>query len=61
MSNDFLDKAVWVLIFGGLLVLSAGLFVRRQDAAFGATLLIGGGLAAALGVLLLWVRSRRKT
>ncbi len=60
MSNAFIDKAVWVLIYGGMLVGSLGVFVRRTDAAFGSTLLIGGGLAAAIGVLLLWVRSRRK-
>jgi lipid-A-disaccharide synthase-like uncharacterized protein len=60
-SNALIDKAVWVAIYGGLLLLSLGLFVRRQDPAFGSTLLVGGGMLAAIGVLLLWLRSRRKT
>jgi len=46
------------LIFGGLFVLSLGLFVERRDMAFGWGLVVTGGVASAVGVVLVWVRSR---
>ena len=54
-----LDKWVWVLIYGGLLVLCLGLFVMRQDRGFGSLLVSSGGAAAAAGAYLIWLRSRR--
>jgi len=59
MSNDTLAKLIWILIYGGLLVISLGLFVSRQNGAFGGTLIGAGALAVAAGALLIWVRSRR--
>jgi uncharacterized membrane-anchored protein YitT (DUF2179 family) len=59
MDNKTIEKWVWILIYGGLLVLSLGLFVLRQDAAFGRTLIAGGAAGVVLGALLIWIRSRR--
>jgi hypothetical protein len=58
VSPERLDKIIWTLIFGGLLVLCLGLFVQRQSDGLGWTLLVGGGVAAALGAALVGVRSR---
>jgi hypothetical protein len=41
-------------------VLTLGLFVQRQDDAFGWSLVVIGALVAAAGVVLVWVRSRIK-
>ncbi len=61
MKNSTLETWVWVLIYGGLLVLALGIAVQqRGDAALGWTLALAGGMVAAVGVLLIWVRSRRK-
>ena len=60
MSNSTLEKLIWLLIYGGLLLISLGLFVSRQDGAFGGTLIGGGTLAVAAGAVLIWVRSRRE-
>jgi len=59
MDNATIEKLIWVLIYGGLLVLSLGLFVLRQDGVFGHTLIGSGALGVALGALLIWIRSRR--
>jgi len=59
VSKEALDKLIWICIYGGLLTLCLGLFVRRQDGAFGGTLVGAGLLAAVLGVYLVWLRSRR--
>ena len=53
-----LENAVWILLYGGLLSLVLGLFTRRVDDDLGLTLVIGGGVAAALGAVLIYVRSR---
>jgi hypothetical protein len=60
MTPATVEKLIWVLIFGGLLVLSLGLFVERQNMAFGWSLVVAGGALAAAGVVLVWVRSRMK-
>ena len=59
MPNATLDKLIWVLIYGGLLTLGLGLFVMGGDAGFGWTLIVLGGLTAALGAVLIVVRARR--
>jgi hypothetical protein len=60
MSTARLEVLIWALIFGGLLTLGLGLSVRRGDVALGWGLVTAGAVAGALGVLLIWVRSRRK-
>jgi hypothetical protein len=59
MTTPTLEKLIWILIYGGLLVLSLGLFVLRQDRVFGSTLIVAGAVAAAVGAVLIWIRSRR--
>lgn len=60
MKLSTLDSLVWVLIYGGLLTVGLGLSMQSGDAAWGWGL-VGAGLAAsALGVVLIYVRSRIK-
>lgn len=59
MSNRRLEALVWILIYGGLLLLSLGWFVAPRDAALGGELMASGGGAVAVGVLLIVLRSRR--
>jgi hypothetical protein len=59
MKNATLETWVWVLIYGGLLLLSLGAFVLRADPAMGWGLLAAGAVALAVGVVLIAVRARR--
>lgn len=56
-----LQALIWVLIYAGLLTLVLGLSVQRLDAATGWLLVASGALVAAVGVVLIYVRSRIKT
>ena len=60
MSNATLQKLIWVLIYGGLLGLVLGLSIQKADDALGWSIVVGGAGVAAVGALLLFVRSRRK-
>jgi hypothetical protein len=60
MRTARLDVLIWVLIFGGLIAVGLGLAVRRADGPLGWTIVVVGGLAAAAGAVLVWVRSRMK-
>ena len=61
MKNSTLETLVWVLIYGGLLVVGLGLAMQQQGAGVaGHVLVVAGGIVAALGVVLIWLRSRRK-
>jgi hypothetical protein len=53
-----LQQLIWVLIYGGLLMLVLGLSVQRTDDALGWSLVVGGGIVAAIGFALIYVRSR---
>ncbi|MCA3240121.1 MAG: hypothetical protein ING89_02335 [Rubrivivax sp.] len=59
MSNRGLEALVWVLIYGGLLLLALGVFVQRQGGGFGWALIGIGSGVAAIGAVLIFVRSRR--
>ncbi|RUP30430.1 MAG: hypothetical protein EKK45_08815 [Curvibacter sp.] len=52
-----LQQLVWCLIYGGLLSLVLGLATERIAPGQGQPWMLCGGLAAALGVLLIFVRS----
>lgn len=52
-----LQALIWVLIYGGLLTLVLGLSVERTDADTGWLLVVGGGIVAAIGFALIYVRS----
>ncbi|MEO6017336.1 MAG: hypothetical protein ABIP46_08770 [Polaromonas sp.] len=56
-----LHALIWALIYGGLLTLVLGLSVQRTDDAIGWSMVVMGGLVAALGCVLIYVRSRIKT
>lgn len=57
----WIERLVWILIYGGLLAVSLGLFLRlggESGHLFGTVLMVKGGIAAAAGVVLIWLRSR---
>jgi hypothetical protein len=49
---------VWVLVYGGMIVLGIGLAVQGTDAATGWVMAGLGATLIAVGALLVWVRSR---
>lgn len=60
MKTRTIETLTWVLIYGGLLVVCLGLAVRRVAGPLSTTLMTGGGVVAAVGFALIYVRSRRK-
>lgn len=59
MRNAAMEKWAWILLYSGLLVAALGLFLWRDAPLAGGALMAIGGLDAAAGVLLIWLRSRR--
>ena len=55
-----LHKIIWALIYGGLLTLVLGIATARTDASTGWVLMVGGGVVAAVGVVLIALRARLK-
>lgn len=55
-----IQTMVWVLIYAGLLCLVLGLAVQRVDPALGWSMVGTGGILAAVGVLLIYIRSLLK-
>ncbi len=60
MSNAALDRLIWVLIYGGLLVACLSLFVARQRSSLAWPMGIVGALVAVIGAILVFVRARRR-
>ncbi|MBW8830142.1 MAG: hypothetical protein JF606_12025 [Burkholderiales bacterium] len=58
MKSSTLDKLIWVFIYGGLLCVGLGVSVGHSDDALGWKVVIGGLMTAAIGALLVYVRSR---
>ena len=58
MSTARIDTWIWLLVYGGLVVLGVGLTVQRSDGAFGWVIALVGALLIAAGALLVWIRSR---
>ncbi|MDN3922885.1 hypothetical protein [Roseateles violae] len=57
----WIERLVWILIYAGLLAASLGLFLRLgapEGHVLGYVLMVKGGIAAAVGVVLIWIRSR---
>ena len=52
------QSLIWILIYTGLLTLVLGLSAARIDPAIGWSLVVGGGIMATVGIILIWVRSR---
>ena len=59
-SLQRLHRLIWLLIYGGLLTLVLGIATARTDASTGWVLMVGGGVVAAVGVVLIAVRARLK-
>ena len=58
---DWVERFVWILTYGGLLVVSLGLFLtlgREDGRILGTVLMVKGAVVAAGGVFLIWLRSR---
>ena len=55
-----LQKLIWVYIYGGLLSIVIGTFVRRTDESTAWWMTAIGGAVVLLGVVLIFVRSRLK-
>ena len=58
MRTKTVEKWTWVLIYGGLLVLSLGLFLLLGSATMGWALVLAGAAAAVTGAALVVARSR---
>ena len=59
-KRHWIENLTWVLIYGGLLTLVLGLATGRANEAAGWALAVPGAIAAAVGVALIYVRSRMK-
>jgi len=53
-----MQRIIWMLIYLGLLTMVLGYFSGMQDEATGTVLYGVGGLAVAVGVLMIYIRSR---
>ena len=58
MRTKTVETWTWVLIYGGLLMLSLGLFLLRSSAGMGWALVLAGASAAVAGGALGVARSR---
>jgi hypothetical protein len=61
MTPKRLQTWVWLLIYAGIILLALGLSVQRSDASLGWGIAAPGMASIALGIVLIWVRSRMKT
>ena len=61
MKTRSLEKWIWILIYGGLLILGLGLSVGLRDEEVGSAIAWAGAVGLALGVLGIFVRSRLTT
>lgn len=52
-----LETLIWALIYGGLLSLLVGVFMGRTGDDNGDLLMAGGGVAAVVGVVLVYLRA----
>ena len=58
MKPSTVEVLVWVLLYGGLILIALGLSIARSEAALGWVVVTAGGIAAAAGVVLIVARSR---
>ena len=60
LSSKRLHTIIWVLVYGGLLILVLGLSVQRSDDDLGWSMVAAGLVVALLGFTLVFVRARMK-
>lgn len=53
-----IERWIWVLVYGGLLTLVLGIATERTGSVIGWVLIGIGGVVAAIGVVLIFVRAR---
>ena len=53
-----IESWIWILIYGGLGLLSVGFALQQQTRSWGLAVMVAGALAVLLGAVLIWVRSR---
>ena len=53
-----IEKLIWILIYGGLFAMLAGAIAHDSSGTAGKTLVVLGGIVAAAGVVLIYVRSK---
>jgi uncharacterized membrane protein HdeD (DUF308 family) len=58
MNVARLETWIWVLIYGGLLLVGFGLALLRAGATWGWVMVVIGVAAAVAGVVMIWLRSR---
>jgi hypothetical protein len=58
MKAGTVETLVWVLLYGGLLLAVLGLAMLRADHPLGWSMVVAGGMAAGVGVALIWIRSK---
>jgi len=54
----WIERLIWTLIYGGMFTAVIGLATRSRDGTTGWSLIVLGVLVTAVGVVLIWVRSR---
>ncbi|MBT9487720.1 MAG: hypothetical protein IV093_09450 [Rubrivivax sp.] len=59
MHNPRMEKLAWIAVYSGMLIAVLGWFLQGAAPTAGLVLMVVGGLDAAAGVLLIWLRSRR--
>ena len=58
LSVAKVEILIWVLIYGGLLILAVGLALREVHGLLAGSVSIGGLAVAAGGIVLIWYRTR---
>ncbi len=61
LSRKRVDVLIWTLIYGGLLAVVVSLFLPDASALLAAWMVACGGVLAAVGAVLIYVRSRMKS
>lgn len=56
----WVQRLVWIYIYGGLLSIVLGVFVARSDTALARLMQGAGAFFVLIGVVLIYVRSRLK-
>ena len=56
----WIERLVWIYIYGGLLSVVIGVFVARADMTLARVMQGVGGFFVILGIVLIYVRSRLK-
>jgi hypothetical protein len=60
MPTHRIETLTWLLIYGGLISMSLGWFVTPLQGPWGELMISGGIVAAIVGAVLIFVRSKMK-